>query len=648
MRNQWRLLLQRCKPVSELQYNKVTSSSSTHYYYYYYPNRTSIPLIPTHNTHFHNPNFRRLFSSSSSPEPIITSTLIELYSDPIKTNEDVIQELNSKPDLGIDNHVIELFKTRGSPGSGKMFFDWVMSKETGDLRSNLSSNSCNRLLGMLGGNGLVKEFWDLVETMKTKGFGVKKGASVRTMVKFQEDGLEGDVEKLKDLFASGSVDASVDSVSSRACKVIRQGPWGDDVETKLRDMGVEFTSELVKSVLENLGTEVNKAVIFFRWVEESGLCKHDEVTYNAIAREVVREEYMDKFWRLIDEMRAKGFDIEKANYVKVLNKLVRKKMLKDAVELYAFAMSGNTKPSVQDCPFLLRKIVTSEKLDMDLFSKVLKIYKDGGNKLTNAALDSVLKSLTSFGRFNECNKILRAMEEVGFFPNENLQSKIGFHLSKNDETEEASKFLDFVEDSRTVPSYKMFGSLIEGYCLSGHLDKACDCFSKLIENGGSAYAGYALETLTNAYCSKNQSLDAYKLVLKVVNENEVKPWHTTYKLLISKLLDQGLFKEATDLFAPMKAHGYPPYVDPFVKYVSKTGTTDETVMFLKAMSCKKVPSTAVYLRVFKAYFKAGRHNDAQDFLSKCPRFIRNQVDVLTLFSSMKCGKDTNVRAHVAA
>lgn len=653
MRNQWRLLFQRCKPVSELQF-KVQSSPTTvplsHHRTFY----SLIPQSPPPHIHFPNPSFPRLFTSASelaveqnkvSDQSVITSALIELYSDPVKSNKDVMLELRSKNDLATSDYVNQLFNNRGSgPGAAKMFFDWVVSKEN----DNLSSNSCNRLLGMLGANGLVKEFWDLVEIMKKKGYGVKKGASVRAMTKFEEEGMEGEVQKLKDLFALGSVDDSVEKASSRVCKVIRQVPWGDDVETKLQEMGVVFSGDLVKAVLENLGTEPNKAVIFFRWIEESGLYKHDEKTYNAIARELAREDYMDKFWRLIDEMRTAGYDLEKATYIRVLNQFVRKKMLKDAVDLYEFAMGGNIKPSVQDCPFLLRKIVTSNELDMDLFSKVLRIYKESGNTLTNTALDAVLKSLTSVGRYGECNKILRAMEEVGFLPGEKLQGKIAFQLSKDSKTEEASEFLDLMEASGTAPSYKTWGSLIEGYCLSGHLDKACDCFQEMIKKEGASGAGYALEMLISAYCSKERTAEAYKLLSEVVIGKGVEPWLTTYKLLISKLLDHGLFKEATNLLAPMKNHGYPPFLDPFVKYVAKTGTTEDTLMFLKAMTVKRSPSTAVYIRVFKAYFKAGRHSQAQDLLSKCPRYIRNHVDVLNLFSSMKCVKDNAASTPVAA
>nr|GEV29214.1 hypothetical protein [Tanacetum cinerariifolium] len=628
MRNQLRLLLQR--PIHH-HFNKVHS----------------LPI-----SHFQTPPyFPKPFSSLATKQSDLTSSLIELYSDPHKTHQDTLTELKTKHGNNLNEHVTTLFSTRGSdPNSPKLFYDYVVSSGVSDL----SSNSCNRLLGMLGGYGLVNEFWELVDVMAKRGYGVKKGASVRAMEKFVEMGLDGDVEKLKALFKLGSGegvgvgDVSVERVGARVSKIVRGEPWGEAVEKKLLDMGVVFMSELVELVLENLGTDGNKAVIFFRWVEESGLFKHDEATYNALVRELGREEYVDKFWRVLGEMKDAGFDMEKGCYVLVLRQFVRKKMLKDAVDLYEVAMGGKVKPSLQDCSYLLRKIVTSSELDMELFSKVLRVYKESGNKFSSSDLNTVLKSLTSVGRYAECNKILRAMEDVGFYPDEKMLGKIGFQLSKDGKTEEASEFVDFVEGSGNFPSYKTYESLIDGYCISGHLDKAADCFQKLLKDERASSAGYAMETLTNVYCSKGKADEAYRLLLAAVSENNVKPWHTTYKLLITKLLEQGLFNEATDLFGPMKADGYPPYLNPFVKYVSKTGTTDETLAFLRKMTDKKVPSINVYTRVFKAYFKAGRHSEAQDFLSKCPAFIKNHVDVLNLFYSMKRTKDTAASTPVAA
>ena len=62
-------------------------------------------------------------------------------------------ELKSKLDLARNDYVNELFKNHSlEPGAAKEFFYWVMLKES----YNLSSNSCNRLLGMLRTNGLVE------------------------------------------------------------------------------------------------------------------------------------------------------------------------------------------------------------------------------------------------------------------------------------------------------------------------------------------------------------------------------------------------------------------------------------------------------------------------------------------------------------
>ena len=87
--------------------------------------------------------------------------------------------------------------------------------------------------------------------------------------------------------------------------------------------------------------------------------------------------------------------------------------MKDAVELYEFAMAGANKPTVQCCVFLLRKVAAGKELDMDLFLRVLKVFTGSGNLLTDSMADAVLKTLTSVGRTGEWNKVLKEMEDCG-------------------------------------------------------------------------------------------------------------------------------------------------------------------------------------------------------------------------------------------
>ncbi|TKY64992.1 Pentatricopeptide repeat-containing protein [Spatholobus suberectus] len=248
--------------------------------------------------------------------------------------------------------------------------------------------------------------------------------------------------------------------------------------------------------------------------------------------------------------------------------------------------------------------------------------------------DAVLKSLTSVGRTGEWNKVLKEMEDCGFVASGNLQSKIAFKLSAAGKKEQAHEFVNRIEESGSNPDHKTWESLIQGHCVAGNLDKAFDSFKEMVEKEGIASAGYTFDVLMNSYCQMNRAVDACKILCRLVNEKQLKPWHSTYKLLVTKLLVQGGFADALNILGLMKTQGFPPFTDPFVEHLSKCGSGDDAVLFLKAMTSKRFPSTSVFLRMFEAFFKHGRHEEAHNFLSKCPRYIRNHADILNLFCSM--------------
>ncbi|KAL2528380.1 Pentatricopeptide repeat-containing protein [Forsythia ovata] len=577
--------------------------------------------------------------SKSTPDQAVLLT--DTFAKTGKSSEEIKIDLDAN-NVGITHDLVMsvLENSSTDPDVAKRVFHWVLESES----EKLSSKSYNLMLGILGCNGFVNEFWDMIGIMKQKGYGVSKGT-------FNKTGLRDEVDKLKKLYSCGSAGSkssnAEEEVCRRVCNIVNQEVWGDDVEKQLRELNVEFSSNLVSEVLESFEVEPNKGLIFFRWIEESGLFKHDEQTFNAMARVLAREDYSEKFWRIVNEMRGAEYEMEKAMYIKVLQQFVKSKMIKDAVDLYEFAMIGENKPSVHDCTFLLKKIVVSKELDMNLFSRVVSVFKANGNMLTDANLDAVLKSMTSVGKIGECNKILKAMKEGGYLPSGYLQNKIAFQLSSGGKTEEALEFMDNMEASGTADNYKSWVSSIEGYCVTRDLDKASDRFRKMVEKEGASSALYALDMLVSTYCRKNRAMDAFKLVSEMVNAKGLRPWHSTYKELTSKLLARKRFGEALDIMNLMKNQGYPPYLNPFIEYLSKVGSADDAVAFSKATSVKSLPSTSIFLRLFEAYFKAGRQSEAQDFLSKCPRYIRNHADVLNLFCSIKSG-DAAETAAVAA
>ncbi|PON58021.1 Pentatricopeptide repeat [Parasponia andersonii] len=602
---------------------------------------TLSPSKPIFGSHFVNPvNPKSPMCRSFSSEPQLElkdsdyAAVSEIFSE-TKNLEEIKKDLESR-NIVISHELIlwVLRKLESIPDVARRFFNWVLESE----EKKLSSKSYNSMLRILGLNGFVNEFWGLVEVMKRKGYGISKGVRDKVLERFEEDGLGGDVERLKGVFSSGSVDHSEEKISLRIYRIVRNEVWGDNVEKQIKDLNATFSSKMVKVVLEKLSIEPMKALIFFRWLDESGLFKHDQQTYNAMARVLGRKDCIDRFWKVLDEMRSFQLDLEMKTFVIVLGRFCKRKMNEEAVNLYEYVMAGSNKPPMRCETFLLRKIVTGKKLDMSLFSRVVKAFTNSGCVLTDSIFDLVLKSLTSVGRIGECTKVLKAMEEGGYVASGNMRSKIVFQLNCAGKKNEANAFLDSMEESGYNPDWKTWRTLIQGFCAVGDLDKGSGCLRKMVEVEDARSVSSTVDLIVVAYCERKKAKDAYTLLNDLISENKVKPWLTTYETLVTKLLAQGGFSDALNILELMRNNGTPPVVDPIIKYVSKSGTGDDAIAFLKATTSKKFPPTSVVLRVLEAYFMAGRCNEAHNFLSKCPRFIRNHPDVLNLFLSMKSGK----------
>ncbi|KEH21802.1 putative pentatricopeptide [Medicago truncatula] len=628
MRNQWRILhlLLRTHHKIPIQSHTLRSFSST-----------PLRFNTNYSKFLINPNFRHFSSEPVIPQPNPDHiVIVDLFSKSIDLNE-----VNKHLDL-INHDAVNavLRKFDSDLDSARRLFKWVSE----NCPEKLSSKSYNQMLGVLGINGAVDEFWDLVVVMRKKGFGVAKWVKDRMLEYFEKGGMNGDAVKLKELFDKDTVERKFTSL----CRIVRKNVWSDEVEKEIRDLNVGFSSESVNFVLESLSSEPNKALIFFRWVEESGLFKHDGGSYNAVARVLGREDSIDRFWKVVGDMRSGGFEMEEETFVKVLGRFCKRGMIKEGVELYEFAMDGVDKPSVSCFTFLLRKVVSVKELDMNLFSRVLKVFTGNGSALTDSMADAVLKSLTSVGRIGEWNKVLKEMEDCGFIASGCLRRKIAFRLGATGNKEQANEFVDRIEAYGSSTDRKMRESLVEGHCVGGNLDKAFDSFKEMVEKEGVASAGYTFDVLMNSYCQMNRAKDAYKILCKWVSEKELKPRHSTYKLMVNKLLAQGGFTDALNLLGLMRTQGFPPFTEPFIEHISKSGSGDDAVLLLKAMTSKKFPSTSVYHVMFSAFFKQGRHVEAQNFLSKCPSFIRDDAEVLDLFYSMNSKEAAASSGKVAA
>lgn len=560
---------------------------------------------------------------SSTPDSVAELLLANEWSTELESE---LQDLH--PAWTHETVIFVLKKLCRDPEKAWDFFNWVCEKN--GFRP--SSSLCSLMLRILADQDTMKQFWIMVRKMKEEGFYIDEETYLRISGQFKKFKMTSDVAALSHFYNRMIQENAMDDVVGTVVNVILGSVWNDSVEKQLEELNVLLSDNVVIRVLKELRSCPSKASSFFHWVGHRPGYEHNTVTYNAIARVLCRRDSIEDFWRVIVDMKGAGHEMDSDTYIKISRQFQKNKMMEDAVKLYELMMDSPFKPSAQDCIMLLQSISRSDNPDLSLVFRVAKKYESAGHTLSKAVYDGIHRSLTSAGKFDEAEKIVNVMRNAGCEPNNITYSQLVFGLCKARRLEEACKVVDEMEANGCVPDIKTWTILIQGHCAAGEVDKALMCLASMMGKKCDVDADL-LDVLVNGFISQKKIEGAYNLLIEMVNRARLRPWQATIKIVIEKLLGVMKLEEALDLLRLLKKQNYPPYPEPFVRYISKFGTVEDAADFLKALSVKEYPSSSAYVHVLKSFFEEGRYNEAKDLLFKLPHHIRKHDEICKLFGS---------------
>ncbi|KAI4336224.1 hypothetical protein L6164_014777 [Bauhinia variegata] len=514
------------------------------------------------------------------------------------------------------------------PEKASSFFHWISEKEGFPPSSTIYS----LIVRILANKNTMKQFWITLRMMKEKGFYLDEETYVTILRAFKISKMKSDAVALTHFYNRMLQENAMGNVITKVVDIILRSEWSDEVENHLGSLKILLSDNFVIRVLKELRHYPMKAYKLFHWVGKHTNFEHNTVTYNAAARVLARDDSIDEFWSIVEEMKKVGYEMDIDTYIKISRQFQKNKLMEDAVKLYELMMDGPFKPTDQECSILLKSLSASDTPNLDLVFRVAKKYASTGSTLSKAIYDGIHRSLTSAGKFDEAEKIVEAMRNDGYEPDNITYSQLVFGLCKLKRFEEACKVLDEMESCGCIPDIKTWTILIQGHCDANEVGNALICFAKMIEKGCEPDADL-LDVLLDGFLSQNRIEGGYKLLLEMISACRISPWQATFKRLIEKLLGVRKFEEALNLLRLMKKHNYPPFAEPFVQYISKFGTVEDADEFLKALSVKSYPSLRAYLHIFDSFFREGRHSEAKDLLYKCPHHIRKHGKICQLFGS---------------
>lgn len=471
--------------------------------------------------------------------------------------------------------------------------------------------------------------------MEKDGWSIDDGSYFSILVSLKNQKLVSDATQLTQFVSRKKEEAIVSTIVNAIVGV------DDFWENEVANIGLVLSDSAVVEVLRELKTHrcPSKALEFFRWVERRNPLdyKHGSSSYNLMLRVLVMNDSSEDFWAMLTEMQLKGIELDIDTYVKILRIFMKNKRLEDAVSLYEHMMDSPYEPAIHDCGLLLRQISLYDTPNLDLVSRVVSKYEAKGHTKFKIVYDGILRSLTKHGSFEKASEVIEKMKSEGFEPDNITYSQLVFGLCKFNRLDDACKVLDTLELSGCLPDVTTWTVLIEGYFSKGEVDSALSCLTNMVSKNCEP-DGMLLDVTVKGLCKANRVTDAHVLFLKMgecSRNNNLKPRQATFKHLIEKLLDERKLEEALELLILMKKHKLPPFAEPFPPYISKFGTVNNAMDFLRHLNSKDSPSPPAYLILFKAFFKEGRFSEAQDLLYKSPHHIRKYSAITKLFGSLE-------------
>ncbi|KAL1222112.1 Pentatricopeptide repeat-containing protein [Cardamine amara subsp. amara] len=542
-----------------------------------------------------------------------------------------VEEGLRKPDMALTHEtaIYVLRKLDKQPDKAYCFLDWVL-KESG---LSPSTPLYSTMLRILVQQRSMKRFWMTLNEMKQGGFYLDEETYKTIHGELNKEKSKADAVAVAHFYERMLKENAMSVVAGNVSASVLKVDWSYEVEKELQEMKLALSDNFVIRVLKELREHPLKALAFFHWVggSSSGY-QHSTITYNAALRVLARPNSVAEFWNVVDEMKTAGHEVDLDTYIKVSRQFQKSRMMTEAVKIYEFMMDSPFKPSIQDCSLLLRSLSAGPNPDLDLVFRVSRKYESSGNSLSKAVYDGIHRSLTSVGRFEEAEEIVKAMKNAGYEPDNITYSQLVFGLCKAKRLEEAREVVDKMEAQGCFPDIKTWTILIQGHCKNSELDKAFACFANMLEKGFDIDSDL-LDVLVDGFLSQNRIEGACKFLMEMVRNANVKPWQSTYKTLIDKLLEIKKGEEALDLLQMMKKQNYPAYAEAFDGYLAKFGTLEDAKKFLDVLSSKESPSFAAYFHVIEAFYREGRLSDAQNLLFICPHHFKTHPKITELFGA---------------
>ncbi|XP_057538409.1 pentatricopeptide repeat-containing protein At2g37230 [Amaranthus tricolor] len=409
---------------------------------------------------------------------------------------------------------------------------------------------------------------DITQETNNESVKTDDGASSKPITELKQRSSRGknrNPEKLEDII----------------CRMMANRDWTTRLQNSIRNLVPQFDQSIVLNVL-NTAKKSEHALQFFRWIERSGLFKHDRETHLKIIEILGRNSMLNHARCILMDMPNKGVQFDEDMFVVLIDSYGKNGIVQECVKIFQEMKELGVERSVKSYDALFKAILRRGRFMMAkrYYNKML----EEGIAPTKHTFNVLLWGFLLCQKVDTANRFYEDMKNRGIMPDVVTYNTLinGFYRLKK--VEEAEKFFVEMKGKNIAPTVISYTTMIKGYVSMGKVDEALQMFQEMKGFG--------------------------------INPNAV-----TYTTLLPGLCDAMKMSEARMILEDMVERRTAPKDNSiFIKLLNcqcKSGDLDAAADVLKAMIRFRVPTEAGHYGVLiESMCKAGAYDRAVKLLDK--------------------------------
>lgn len=372
-----------------------------------------------------------------------------------------------------------------------------------------------------------------------------------------------------------------EKVEDIIARMMANRAWTTRLQNSIRNLVPHFDQSIVLNVLDS-ARKTEHALQFFRWVERSGLFKHDRETHMKIIERLGRALKLNHARGILMDMPNKGIQFDEDMFVVLIDSYGKNDIVQESV-------------------------------------KIFQQMKELGVERTGKSYDALFKVILRRGRFMMAKRYYNKMLEEGIAPTKHTFNILlwGFFLCQKAET--ANRFYEDMRSRGIMPDVVTYNTMINGFYRLKKIEEAEKFF---VEMKGKNIAPTVISytTMIKGYVSMGKVDDALRM-FEEMKSFGIKPNSVTYSTLLPGLCDAMKTSEAETILREMvERHAVPKDNSIFVKLLDcqcKSGNLDAAADVLRSMIRLSIPTEAGHYGVLiETFCKAEAFDRAVKLLDK--------------------------------